>query len=117
MHRKGVSLIIDICLIKDSDLIRDDCAHRFSEVVDLADRITAGVQEKAREAGPRPTLFMETALIGPLFFIIQKCRSPAIARRALKILKLWPHREGIWDSVQTARMAREAMKAYEIAML
>ncbi|KAL4983839.1 hypothetical protein BDW68DRAFT_190986 [Aspergillus falconensis] len=112
MHHKGVSLIIDICLIKDPELVRDDYGERFSEVVDLAEQITAGVQEKAREAGPRPTLMMETAVIGPLYYIIQKCRNKEIAQRALRVLGEWPHREGMWDSVQAAEMAREAMGAY-----
>ncbi|KAL5000765.1 hypothetical protein BDV10DRAFT_28268 [Aspergillus recurvatus] len=113
MHHKGVSLIIDICLIKDPEIIRDNYSERFSEVVDLADRITAGVQEKAREAGPRPTLMMETAVIGPLYYIILKCQNKEIAQRALCVLEEWPHREGVWDSVQAAEMAREAMRAYK----
>ncbi|KAL4734211.1 hypothetical protein BDV11DRAFT_64434 [Aspergillus similis] len=109
MHHKGVSLIIDVCLIKDPDIIRDMYSDRFSEVVGLAEQITAGVQDKAREAGPRPTLMMETAVIGPLYYIIQKCRNKEIATRALKAMEEWPHREGMWDSVQAAEMAREAM--------
>ncbi|KAL4815708.1 hypothetical protein BDW67DRAFT_62732 [Aspergillus spinulosporus] len=113
MHHKGVSLIIDVCLIKDPDVIRDMYSDRFSEVVDLAEQITAGVQDRAREAGPRPTLMMETAVIGPLYYIIQKCRSRRIAERALRALEEWPHREGIWDSVQAAEMAREAMGIHE----
>ncbi|KAL4747251.1 hypothetical protein BDW72DRAFT_18183 [Aspergillus terricola var. indicus] len=113
MHHKGVSLIIDICLIKDPDVIRDMYSDRFSEVVGLAEQITAGVQDRAREAGLRPTLMMETAVIGPLYYIIQKCCNKEIAKRALRVLEEWPHREGMWDSVQAAEMAREAMGAYE----
>ncbi|KAL4768617.1 hypothetical protein BDW60DRAFT_117434 [Aspergillus nidulans var. acristatus] len=114
MHHKGVSLIIDVCLIKDRDVIRDMYSDRFSEVVDLAEQITAGVQDRAREAGPRPTLMMETAVIGPLYYIIQKCRNKEIAKRALRALEEWPHREGIWDSVQAVEMARDAMGVYEV---
>ncbi|KAL6232974.1 hypothetical protein BDW75DRAFT_232335 [Aspergillus navahoensis] len=113
MHHKGVSLIIDVCLIKEPDVVRDDYSERFFEVVDLAKRITAGVQEKAREAGPRPTLMMETAVIGPLYYIIQKCRNKEIAQRVLRVLGEWRHREGLWDSVQTAEIAKEAMESYK----
>ncbi|KAL4977204.1 hypothetical protein BDW66DRAFT_165936 [Aspergillus desertorum] len=109
MHHKGVSLIIDVCLIKNPDTIRDSYSERFSEVVKLAEQISAGVQEKAREAGPRPTLMMETAVIGPLYYIIRKCRNTDIAQRALRVLEEWPHREGMWDSVQAVKMAKEAM--------
>ncbi|KAL4862903.1 hypothetical protein BDV12DRAFT_178222 [Aspergillus spectabilis] len=110
MHQKGVAIIIDICLIKSRDIIRDAFADRFLEVIDLAERITEGVQQRAREAGPRPTLMMETAVIGPLYYMIEKCRNPAIAERGLRVLESWPHREGMWDSVLAAMMSRGAME-------
>ncbi|KAL4877108.1 hypothetical protein BJY04DRAFT_133740 [Aspergillus karnatakaensis] len=109
MHHKGVSIIIDVCLIKSKEVIRDNFADRFLEVIDLGERITEGVQRRAREAGPQPTLMMETAVIGPLYYMIEKCRNPAVALRGVQVLESWPHREGMWDSVLAARMARDAM--------
>lgn len=110
MHQKGLFLITEISLIKSNEVIRDVYADRFAEVVDMAAKITAGVQSTARKAGPRPTLLMDTTVIGPLYYFIEKCRNPVIARRALKILESWPHREGMWDSTLAAGMARSSVQ-------
>lgn len=109
MHQKGLFLITEISLIKSDEVIRDLYADRFSEVVDMAAKITAGVQSTAREAGPRPTLLMDTTVIGPLYYFIEKCRNPVIAKRAIEILESWPHREGMWDSTLAAGMARSSV--------
>lgn len=110
MHQKGLFLITEISLIKSDEVICEVYADRFAEVVDMAAHITASVQSTARQAGPRPTLLMDTTVIGPLCYFIEKCRNPIIARRALKVLESWPHREGMWDSTLAAGMARSSVQ-------
>ncbi|KAL3481259.1 hypothetical protein BJX99DRAFT_219429 [Aspergillus californicus] len=110
MHHLGVSVIIDTCMIKSVAVLRRSFGAHFSAVVDAAERITQRILRKSRESGPRPTLLMETAIIGPLYYTIEKCRNPAVAQRGLAVLESWPHREGMWDSTLAAGMARSAVK-------
>ncbi|KAL2823319.1 hypothetical protein BDW59DRAFT_163478 [Aspergillus cavernicola] len=110
MHHIFVSIMIDTCLIKSAAVIREVFNGRFVEVVDAAERIAKRILEKAREAGPRPTLLMETAIITPLYFIVEKCCDLVLAERGLAILESWPHREGIWDSTLAAENARSTIK-------
>ncbi|KAL2838351.1 hypothetical protein BJX68DRAFT_249085 [Aspergillus pseudodeflectus] len=105
MHHMGVSVITDSCLIKSPAVIRGLYSQRFSATVDLAERITARFLQKGRETGPRLTLLMETALIGPMCLIIDKCHDISIAQRALHVMESWPHREGLWDSTLASSVA------------
>ncbi|KAL4923165.1 uncharacterized protein BDV17DRAFT_285646 [Aspergillus undulatus] len=115
LHQSGIGIVIDTSLIKSEDLIRDAYASRFSAVIDLAESITAAMHENARKTvqGLHPTLMMDTAVIGPLYYTIDKCCNPMIAERALRVLESWPHREGIWDSTLAARLAGRAMRVHQ----
>ncbi|KAL5339977.1 hypothetical protein BJX70DRAFT_136912 [Aspergillus crustosus] len=110
MHQLGVLLLIDVCLIKSKETIRTNFAHRFAEIVDFSEKIIAGIQQRSRESGHRPTLMMETGVVGPLYYVIFKCQDPALTQRALALLESWPHREGMWDSDGAAVMARATLE-------
>ncbi|KAJ1712077.1 hypothetical protein NYO67_5769 [Aspergillus flavus] len=112
MHHAALSVVTDICLIKCSETIRSISTERFNNVVDQAKSITTSLKEIAPRSTPRrPTLLMETGTIAPLFFVIAKCDNPGVRQRALKVLKSWPHREGLWDSQLAATLARQMMFA------
>jgi hypothetical protein len=110
MHHAGISVITDTCLIKSSDEIGTAYEERFARAIDLAERITARVLARVLEKGdstPIPSLLMETGVVSPMYFVIEKCHNRALAQRALKIMESWPHREGLWDSRLAAALARE----------
>ncbi|GLA32106.1 hypothetical protein AnigIFM63326_011245 [Aspergillus niger] len=55
---------------------------------------------------------MDIGFIQPLYYTAIKCRIPQIRRHAIELLRLAPHREGIWNGILTARIAEEVV-AYE----
>ncbi|GAQ43779.1 hypothetical protein AtubIFM55763_003885 [Aspergillus tubingensis] len=52
---------------------------------------------------------MDIGFIQPLYYTAIKCRIPQIRRHAIGLLRLAPHREGIWNGALTARIAEEVV--------
>ncbi|KAL4967492.1 Zn(II)2Cys6 transcription factor [Aspergillus stella-maris] len=113
MHQTGCALIVEVSLIRSKEIIQEIYASRFSQIVDMGERIVAGFKENARDSGLLPTLLMETAVLSPLYYIIEKCCNPPIAERALRVIESWPHREGLWDSTMVGTLARAAIETYQ----
>ncbi|KAL4939097.1 hypothetical protein BDV06DRAFT_199470 [Aspergillus oleicola] len=73
IHQAGVVLIVDVAFIRSKKIMRDAYDLRCSQVVDMAECITAGFRENACESGLLPTLLMDSAVISPLYYIIETC--------------------------------------------
>ncbi|THC87439.1 hypothetical protein EYZ11_013115 [Aspergillus tanneri] len=102
-----MSLRLDLCLIESMDTIRANFAHRFVELLEQVELVTSGFRDERCSSSPRrPSLFMETGVIVPLFYICEESGDPELSRRAMEVLESWPHREGLWDSNVAATMIR-----------
>jgi hypothetical protein len=51
--------------------------------------------------------------IAPLYFVATKCRVHRVRLQAVRLLESTSHREGIWDSKITARVAKKVMEIEE----
>ncbi|PWY79711.1 C6 zinc finger domain protein [Aspergillus heteromorphus CBS 117.55] len=56
---------------------------------------------------------MDMGFIPPLYYTALKCRVPRIRRQAIRLLRMAPHREGVWSSSLTSRIAEEVIAVEE----
>ncbi|PYH90924.1 C6 zinc finger domain protein [Aspergillus ellipticus CBS 707.79] len=56
---------------------------------------------------------MDMGFIPPLYYTAVKCRVPRIRRQAIELLRLAPHREGLWSSSLASKVAEEIMRVEE----
>lgn len=52
---------------------------------------------------------LDRGIIPPLFYTAIKCRFPAVRRRAIALLRRAPRKEGLWDTIESAKVAELAM--------
>jgi len=57
----------------------------------------------------RPTYSMSLGVIAPLFATAVRCRNPIIRRQALQILLMCNRKEGLWDSIISAKVAERVI--------
>ena len=67
------------------------------------------------EARNQPNFTLAHGIITPLYMVCTRCRDPSIRRRALHILQTCNRKEGIWDSTQSALVARRVIQIEETA--
>ncbi|KAL1961662.1 hypothetical protein VTN77DRAFT_1337 [Rasamsonia byssochlamydoides] len=63
----------------------------------------------------RPYFSLAMGVAEPLYLVATRCREPTIQRRALRLLKLHPRREGIWETTLGAKIAEVGMLSEEKA--
>jgi hypothetical protein len=74
----------------------------FTEIIELS----SIVLEIQHQGNPEGEIFtIENGPTWPLFHAAGRCRDPSIRERAIDILKLYPRRDGLWDSETYSRMA------------
>ncbi|KAH6711588.1 hypothetical protein BKA61DRAFT_578030 [Leptodontidium sp. MPI-SDFR-AT-0119] len=56
--------------------------------------------------GPMMRFAFDIGVIPPLYLVMIKCRDRRLRRQALHLLKEYPRREGVWDSVATVHLGR-----------
>ncbi|CZT47115.1 uncharacterized protein RSE6_07644 [Rhynchosporium secalis] len=57
-------------------------------------------------SGPLMRFAFEIGVIPPLYLVMIKCRNRRLRRRALHLLKEYPRREGVWDTVAVTHLGR-----------
>ncbi|KAL2851171.1 hypothetical protein BJY01DRAFT_245107 [Aspergillus pseudoustus] len=88
-----------------SEMIFDNYLPEWTEAVDLADRI---VKSSIAEFGSSlPNLVIDLGVTLPLSWAALKCRDFTLRQRALDLLKLWPHSEGLHDTALLLALNRE----------
>ncbi|RYP67739.1 hypothetical protein DL771_007072 [Monosporascus sp. 5C6A] len=115
------SILADTCLRPDDEMAFDRHCHGFVSMithsVDMLEAVRAVHDSNDpvfSRSGSELSLF--TADIGwtpPLYFTALHCRIHHIRRRAIKLLRALPSREGIWDSIFAAFVAEEVMRIEE----
>lgn len=81
----------------------------FSRAIDLA----ASMLESALPRKNAPAFVFESGFMPPLFFIANKCRDPALRRRAVALLELTGRREAAWDRAEVLAVARRVIELEE----
>ncbi|KAH7319187.1 hypothetical protein BKA65DRAFT_556611 [Rhexocercosporidium sp. MPI-PUGE-AT-0058] len=59
-----------------------------------------------RSKGPMMRFAFDIGVIPPLYLVMIKCRDRRLRRQALHLLKEYPRREGVWDTVVTVHLGR-----------
>ena len=52
-------------------------------------------------------------MIPPIYYTAMKCRVPSVRRKAVALLELAPHREGMWDGALVATVAGKVSEMEE----
>lgn len=82
----------------------------FEELVHYAEQTTQ--IKGGRVATPQPMSF-DIHILGPLFYTALKCRHPKLRRRALKMLRMAPRREGLWNAHHAYMTAKRVIELEE----
>jgi len=88
----------------DGEMAFDNFFSQFQQCLTWADEITMAHEQ---------TLTPEVGIIPVLYIIGVKCRHPVLRREALRILRLRPMREAVWDSIITARVVERVIDIEE----
>lgn len=95
----------------------DTCEDTVEEVLEMSETamgISTG-QQYSSEARSTPDLnfTLDIGVISPLSDVARLCRDPVLRRRAIQLLRLWSHREGLADSLWSARVCERVMELEE----
>ncbi|KAH7391276.1 hypothetical protein BKA64DRAFT_98984 [Cadophora sp. MPI-SDFR-AT-0126] len=58
------------------------------------------------KGGPMMRFAFDIGIIPPLYLVMIKCRDRRLRRQALHLLKEYPRREGVWDTVAVVHLGR-----------
>ncbi|KAL4965003.1 Zn(II)2Cys6 transcription factor [Aspergillus stella-maris] len=103
LNRRSLSMLVQIALIWDKSLI-----DLYTPEYEAQMSLTEGIMERYPE---RPTVMLELGILPPLYNAAMWCRDFNVRIRAVKALRAWPHREGLFDSNWLAFLALQRMKA------
>lgn len=113
-------LCFESCLDMDSaqeELGWDRCKLCFTRLVQLAERLL-GKASADGSVSDRTHLGSLVTMIGePLYSLAAVCRDVVLRRKAIELLRKYPHREGHFDSHVLVRLAETRVKIEEEAVL
>jgi hypothetical protein len=95
-HRHLYTILATVPLVNEMQY--DEFRDSFAEMVSLTSDVIEGMDSESAEL---PTLSFDLGVLGPLHFVIVKCRDVCIRSKAMELMRRAPAREGIWrrDSV------------------
>lgn len=103
-------IILQTALAKE-ERIFDRFTEQFRRIVSLCRRLLEIDQELRTLDGLRAQFGM--GLIMTLYYVATRCRDSLIRWDAIDTLREWPRMNGIWDSLQTAKVAEWIVKVEE----
>lgn len=109
VHYKVIYIWIRVCTIAGETAL-DNYHKDFEELVHYAEQFAKPDTERP---APQPLSF-EIQILGPLHYAALKCRHPIIRRRALKLLKFAPRREGLWNGHYAYVTAKRVIELEEM---
>ena len=89
--------------MSNTEAVFDGFTSQFQKIVQFARHLLQTDQEIRKSDGPRVQYGM--GLIMALFYTATRCRDIAVRREAIAILREWPCTNGIWHSLQAAKVA------------
>ena len=89
----------------------------LQDIVDLSEKVlfAASTQSQQSNAAQSYSLTLDMGVVAPLSDVARLCRDPQIRRKAIKLLRLRPCREGLADSLLNARVCERVMQLEESA--
>lgn len=119
IHLKALELDIGVIaaeLIVSSTIEReepmfDKATLQFQYIVSTSRRLLEKEHELRTSTDPK-TQF-SVGLITILYYSATRCRDPTVRRDAISVLREWPSRYGLWDSVQAAKVAEWVLASEE----
>ncbi len=94
IHRLTKAVVLLYGERKVASQLRGD----FKEILDVAESIIES-SPKGSEPSARGFTF-ETGIIASLVIVGQSCDDSAMCSRAIRLIKIWPRREGLWDGAK-----------------
>ena len=114
-------IAFDIALSIDTshwELAWDDFLPQYEQIITLSKQLLEEYHPAPTgEAGCCAPIFSFAASVcEPLYITASSCRDGLIRREAISLLKKWPRRECLWDSVLAASLAESIMLLEERAV-
>ena len=107
-------------------MLWDDYIGEFSDTLDRLEMVLRTQDSDRVPAPPSPLscaelpqkplryLFtLDFGLVAPLYEATRLCRDPYVRRRAIRLLRAYPMREGMWDGLLAARAGEAQMELEE----
>jgi hypothetical protein len=95
--------IIIATSLSNTEVIFDSFTNQFQRITHFARHVLQKDQEIRKSDGSRLQYGM--GLIMALFYTATRCRDFSVRREAIAILREWPCTNGIWHSLQAAKIA------------
>lgn len=90
-----------------------DCWHQtFADILALAERVCSASPATLSNS-TRASFTVDFGFVGPVYDTARVCRDPVIRRKAIRLLRAYPCREGLWDSLFAAASAERQMRLEE----
>jgi len=89
--------------MSDAEVVFDSFTAQFQRITHFAGHLLRKDQEVRGSVGPRLQYGM--GLTMALFYTATRCRDVSVRREAIAILREWPCTNGIWHSLQAAKVA------------
>ncbi|KAI9654046.1 MAG: hypothetical protein M1831_005563 [Alyxoria varia] len=87
--------------------------NAFEEIVDVAEKVVSPVNGDEGPGWSPSSFSVDTGLIPALLFTATKCRHRETRRKACKLIRKSPRREGLWDSLEAAKIAELIIRIEE----
>ncbi|KAE9362917.1 hypothetical protein N431DRAFT_565038 [Stipitochalara longipes BDJ] len=114
------AIMVSVCIRPGNEMVYDlhvvDFASIVRQAVDLWKLLLQEhciVPSSQNYDLSEPSFAIDVGFIPPLYYTALKCRVPGIRREAMNLLQAAPHREGLWDGVLAAYIARRIMEIEE----
>ncbi|PMD17244.1 hypothetical protein NA56DRAFT_692149 [Hyaloscypha hepaticicola] len=89
--------------MSNTEIVFDSFTAHFQRITHFGRHLLQKDQEVRESDGPRLQYGM--GLIMALFYTATRCRDPSVRKEAIAILREWPCTNGIWHSLQAAKVA------------
>ncbi|PIG80181.1 C6 zinc finger domain protein [Aspergillus arachidicola] len=114
--QRGLDMI-DLAL-KSITLGARRCFIRSDSLVKLYtpeyDALVSEIEDVMCKLPDRPSMVLDVGVIIPLYYVALGCNDYGVRRRAIRLLRSWPHFEGAFDSNMVALVAEELIKAEQM---
>lgn len=107
--QRSLALAVKTCLLRDEPALNYYTSEHEKHISMAAEIMT--------RFPDRPSVTLDIGIIPPLYFAAMWCRDHNVRRRAIAVLKSWPHREGLFESEWAAWVASEQLKAETMSEL
>ncbi|GLA38282.1 hypothetical protein AnigIFM63309_005294 [Aspergillus niger] len=101
------------CSLDTTELGYDDFLPEFKRINELCEQITTSFVTEYGSYENLPTMVTDVGVLPSLFWCCVRCRDAETRERALQLLKMWPHREGFYDSYLIVGICRGLMDIEE----